>query len=108
MSGDMFQEMTGEKLQYRMIVIASTLIGFTLGLVGLSKIVKYTVPWLVLLYPSVIVLILTGLYYKFDRIRKAVTVGNGRRPDLRSWRHALFLWYYRQYDNEVCIIPSLW
>ncbi len=75
MSGDMFQEMTGEKLQYRIIVIASTLIGFTLGLVGLSKIVKYTVPWLVLLYPSVIVLILTGLYYKFDRIRKAVTVG---------------------------------
>ncbi len=75
MSGDMFREMSGDKLQYRVIVIASTIIGFTLGLVGLSRIVKYTVPWLVLLYPSVIVLILTALYYKFDRIRRAVTVG---------------------------------
>ncbi len=75
MSGDMFREMSGDKLQYRMIVIASTIIGFTLGLVGLSRIVKYTVPWLVLLYPSVIVLILTALYYRFDRIRRAVTVG---------------------------------
>lgn len=75
MAGDMFQEMTSEKLQYRVIVIASTLIGFTLGLVGLSRIVKYTVPWLVLLYPSVIVLILTGLYYRFDKIRRAVTAG---------------------------------
>ena len=53
----------------------STIIGFTLGLVGLSRIVKYTVPWLVLLYPSIIVLILSALYYKFDKIRRSVTVG---------------------------------
>lgn len=75
MAGDMFQEMTANKLQYRVTVIASTLIGFTIGLIGLSKIVKYTVPWLVLLYPSIVVLILTALYYKFDNIRRAVTVG---------------------------------
>jgi len=53
----------------------STIIGFTLGLVGLSRIVKYTVPWLVLLYPSIIIIILSALYYKFDKIRKSVTVG---------------------------------
>jgi len=75
MAGDMFQEMTREKLQYRVIVTASTLIGFVLGLVGLSRIVKYTVPWLVLIYPSIILLILCALYYRFDAIRKAVTVG---------------------------------
>lgn len=75
MSGDMFGEMTGNKLHYKAVVAASTVVGFVLGLVGLSRIVKYTVPWLVLLYPSVIVLIITGLYYDFDRIRRAVAAG---------------------------------
>ncbi len=75
MAGDMFSEMTGGKLNYRTLVIAATSIGFILGLVGLSRIVKYTVPWLVLLYPSVIVFILSGLYYNFDKIRNAVTAG---------------------------------
>jgi len=75
MSGDMFSEMTNGKLNYRVTVALSTIIGFTLGLVGLSRIVKYTVPWLVLLYPSIIIIILSALYYKFDKIRKAVTVG---------------------------------
>jgi len=75
MAGDMFSEMTNGKLSYRAIVALSTIIGFTLGLVGLSRIVKYTVPWLVLLYPSIIIIILSALYYKFDKIRKAVTIG---------------------------------
>ncbi|MEA1940182.1 MAG: branched-chain amino acid transport system II carrier protein [Candidatus Caldatribacteriota bacterium] len=75
MAGDMFSEMTNGKLNYRVTVTLSTIIGFTLGLVGLSKIVKYTVPWLVLLYPSIIVIILSALYYKFDKIRKSVTIG---------------------------------
>lgn len=75
MAGDLFSEMTKEKLSYRKIVIGATVIGFILGLVGLSRIVKYTVPWLVLLYPSIIVIILSGLYYKFDKIRRAVTGG---------------------------------
>ena len=75
MAGDMFSEMTNGKLNYRVTVALSTIIGFTLGLVGLSRIVKYTVPWLVLLYPSIIIIILSALYYKFDKIRKAVTVG---------------------------------
>jgi LIVCS family branched-chain amino acid:cation transporter len=75
MAGDMFFEMTNGKLKYRITVALSTIIGFTLGLVGLSRIVKYTVPWLVLLYPSIIIIILSALYYKFDKIRKSVTVG---------------------------------
>jgi len=75
MAGDMFSEMTNGKINYRVTVALSTIIGFTLGLVGLSRIVKYTVPWLVLLYPSIIIIILSALYYKFDKIRKSVTVG---------------------------------
>ncbi|WP_319559378.1 branched-chain amino acid transport system II carrier protein [Marispirochaeta sp.] len=75
MAGDMFSEMTGGKLKYRPVVIAATIAGFVLGLVGLSRIVNYTVPWLVLLYPSIVVIILSSLYYHFDRIKHAVTAG---------------------------------
>jgi len=55
--------------------VSLSIIGFILGLVGLSNIVKFTVPWLVLIYPFIIVLILSALYRKFDRIQKAVVVG---------------------------------
>ena len=75
MAGDMFLEMTKGKLSYRVTVTLATIIGFTLGLVGLSKIVKYTVPWLVLLYPSIVVLILSALYYNFAKIKNSVTIG---------------------------------
>jgi len=67
--------MTNNKMNYRLTVTLATVIGFTLGLVGLSKIVKYTVPWLVLLYPSIVVIILSALYYQFDRIKNSVTAG---------------------------------
>ena len=75
MAGDMFSEMTGGKLKYLHIVTAATAAAFILGLVGLSRIVKYTVPWLVLLYPSIVVFILSALYYKFDKIKRAVAGG---------------------------------
>lgn len=75
MAGDLFSEMTNGKINYRTIVITATVVGFVLGLVGLSRIVKYTVPWLVLLYPSIIVFILSGLYYNFEKITRAVTGG---------------------------------
>ncbi|WP_321990945.1 branched-chain amino acid transport system II carrier protein [Marispirochaeta aestuarii] len=75
MAGDMFSEMSGGKLKYRPIVIGATIAGFVLGLVGLSRIVNYTVPWLVLMYPSIIVIILSGLLYNFDRVKYAVSAG---------------------------------
>ena len=77
MAGDMFSEMSGGKLKYRPIVIGATIAGFVLGLVGLSRIVNYTVPWLVLMYPSIIVIILSGLLYNFDRLKYAVSAGVG-------------------------------
>ncbi len=75
MAGDMFLEMTKGQLSYRITVTLATIAGFTLGLVGLSRIINYTVPWLVLLYPSIVVIILSGLYAKFEKIRKTVAVG---------------------------------
>ena len=75
MAGDMFSEMSGGKVPYRVIVTGASLTGFVIGLVGLSRIVNYTVPWLVLLYPSIIVIIITALYRKFDEIRIPVVVG---------------------------------
>ena len=75
MAGDMFLEMSKGKVNYRTIVILATIAGFVLGLVGLSRIINYTVPWLVLLYPSIVVIILSGLYAKFESIKKTVAVG---------------------------------
>jgi LIVCS family branched-chain amino acid:cation transporter len=75
MAGDMFLEMSKGKLNYRTIVALATIAGFVLGLVGLSRIINYTVPWLVLLYPSIVVIILSGLYAKFEKFKKTVAVG---------------------------------
>ncbi len=75
MAGDMFSEMSGGRLSYRMIVTGASLAGFITGLVGLSRIVNYTVPWLVLLYPSIIVIIITALYRTFDEIRIPALTG---------------------------------
>ncbi|MDI9597131.1 MAG: branched-chain amino acid transport system II carrier protein [Atribacterota bacterium] len=75
MAGDMFLEMSKGKLNYRTIVALATIAGFVLGLVGLSRIINYTVPWLVLVYPSIVVIILSGLYAKFESIKKTVAVG---------------------------------
>ncbi len=61
-AGTFFEQITEGKLGYRQVVIASSACGFTLGLVGLSKIVGYTVPFLMLLYPALIVIIL-GTYF---------------------------------------------
>lgn len=61
-AGYFFEQMTGGKLPYSFTVVVSSIVGFLLGLVGLDRIVAYTVPWLNLLYPSLIVIIL-GSYF---------------------------------------------
>jgi LIVCS family branched-chain amino acid:cation transporter len=74
-AGDVFEEMSGGKLQYKYTVIASSLVGFLLGLIGLSKIVGYTTPWLMLVYPALVVLLLSGLYKNFQNIKVASAAG---------------------------------
>jgi Branched-chain amino acid permeases len=61
-AGTFFEQITEGKLSYKTVVIASSACGFALGLVGLSRIVGYTVPFLMLLYPALIVIIL-GTYF---------------------------------------------
>ena len=61
-AGAFFEQITEGKLTYRTVVVASSACGFALGLVGLSRIVGYTVPFLMLLYPALIVIIL-GTYF---------------------------------------------
>lgn len=73
-AGDVFSEMTDGRLSYRAIVAASSFTGFAIGLVGLSKIVGYTVPWLMLVYPAIIVL-LVGNLFDFGRAKRAIQAG---------------------------------
>lgn len=73
-AGDVFQEMSGGKLPYQAIVGASSIVGFGLGLVGLSRIVGYTVPWLMLVYPAIIVL-LVGNLFDFGKVKPALQAG---------------------------------
>ncbi|HPE91093.1 MAG TPA: branched-chain amino acid transport system II carrier protein, partial [Synergistales bacterium] len=70
-AGDVFQEMSGGKLQYKTIVAVSSLVGFGIGTVGLGKIVGYTVPWLMLVYPAIIVL-LVGSLFDFSKYKPAL------------------------------------
>ena len=71
-AGDVFQEMTGGKLKYEVTVGLSSLVGFLLGLFGLSTIIQYTTPWLMLLYPALVVILLGNLLPRFERIKNAV------------------------------------
>jgi LIVCS family branched-chain amino acid:cation transporter len=73
-AGDVFQEMSGGKLQYKTIVAVSSLVGFGIGMVGLGKIVGYTVPWLMLVYPAIIVL-LVGNLFDFGKFKPALQAG---------------------------------
>lgn len=59
------------KTNYKMVVTAVTLIGFTLSNVGLNQILKVSVPFLVTVYPLTIVLILltfVNRYFKNTRV----------------------------------------
>jgi len=74
-AGDTFEQMTNGKLKYKVIVGLSCLVGFLLGLVGLARIVRYTVPWLMLIYPALIVLLIMGLFPKFEKVKLATQAG---------------------------------
>jgi len=74
MAGDLLQEVTRGKIPYKLTTVVASVLGFVLGLVGLSRIVRYTIPWLMLIYPSVVVLILVSLSRPFfERFKPAIT-----------------------------------
>lgn len=74
-AGDVFQEITGGRLKYEVTVGLCSLAGFLLGLFGLSRIIQYAMPWLMLLYPALIVILIGNLFTGFERIRVAVAAG---------------------------------
>ncbi|MBN2051433.1 MAG: branched-chain amino acid transport system II carrier protein [Spirochaetales bacterium] len=74
-AGDTFEQMTGGKIPYKITVGASSLIGFLLGLVGLAKIVGFTVPWLMLIYPALVVILLMVLFSNFGKVKLATQAG---------------------------------
>jgi len=74
-AGDTFEQMTNGKLKYFTTVTLSSIIGFLIGLIGLSKVVGYTVPWLMLIYPALIVILIMSLFSKFDKVKLATQVG---------------------------------
>jgi len=75
MAGDMFKEVSKGKIPYVVTCALASVAGFALGLVGLSRIVRFTIPWLMLVYPSVIVMILASLSYKLPRFKAVVAAG---------------------------------
>jgi len=67
--------MTNGKLKYSLTVGLSSLVGFLLGLIGLSKIIGYTVPWLMLIYPALVVILIISLFPKFEKVKLAAQAG---------------------------------
>ncbi|WP_147533146.1 branched-chain amino acid transport system II carrier protein [Bacillus marasmi] len=60
------------KLSYRQVVLVVTLVGFTLSNLGLSQILKVSVPFLVTAYPLTIVLIMLTFFNHFFKNSRVV------------------------------------
>lgn len=72
-AGEYFENITKGKLKYRQIVVITCLISAFIAYNGVDKIVAYSVPVLLVLYPVIISLILLNvLSFKNDRIYKGV------------------------------------
>ncbi len=61
-------------LKNKTLVILSSIVGFILGNVGLSKIVRWTVPWLFLTYPALIVIIIFVNLLDWRKFRYVIMV----------------------------------
>ncbi|MDD2454552.1 MAG: branched-chain amino acid transport system II carrier protein [Synergistaceae bacterium] len=74
-AGTFFEQITNGGIKYKPMVIASSICGFAIGMVGLSRIVGYTVPFLSLLYPSLIVIILGTFFLDVGKYRSMLLGG---------------------------------
>lgn len=74
-AGRFFEELTANRLKYRTTVVLSSLVGFALGNVGLSRIVRYAVPWLTLCYPALVVIIAGTLFTDVRKTRLTLAGG---------------------------------
>lgn len=76
-SGQFFEDLSQGRYKYSSVVIVSTLVGFMLANFGLDKIVRWTVPWLTLTYPALIVMIVGTVCGLLDKNRLSMTWGAG-------------------------------
>lgn len=74
-AGTFFEQITNNAIKYKTMVIASSICGFILGMVGLSRIVGYTVPFLSFLYPALIVIIFGTFFLDVARNRPMLLGG---------------------------------
>ena len=74
-AGDTFEQLTNGKLKYLTTVILSSIVGFLIGVIGLSKVVGYTTPWLMLLYPTLLVILIMNLFSDFNSVKLATQAG---------------------------------
>lgn len=64
-SSQFLNELTKEKLGYKMWVFIMCIIGATIGSLGVGAIVKITLPIFLVIYPVIIVLVLLGSFDRF-------------------------------------------
>ena len=67
-----FNTVTKNRIAYQRVVLWSCLFSFITSNVGLTELIKFSVPFLVAIYPVVIVLVLTSLFARFIGERKAI------------------------------------
>ena len=81
-----FVKMTNGKISYRTWAILFTVFSFAVSNIGLSAIIEYSVPMLMLIYPPAIALILLAFIGKFFAHDRAVYVA----PMIGTWAAAIF------------------
>ena len=81
-----FVKMTHGKISYKVWAILFTLFSFAVSNVGLSAIIEYSIPVLMLIYPPAIALIILAFAGKFFRHDRAVYVS----VMIFTWAAAIF------------------
>ena len=81
-----FAKMTNGKISYRTWAILFTVFSFAVSNIGLSAIIEYSVPMLMLIYPPAIALILLAFIGKFFAHDRAVYVATM----IGTWAAAIF------------------
>jgi len=69
---DFFHRILGQRISYQRIVLAFTFFSFVASNVGLTALIRFSVPFLVAIYPIVIVLVVLSLFDGFIGARKEV------------------------------------
>lgn len=72
--GEYFSRLFHNRVSYNTVAVITTLVSFVLANMGLTNILKVSVPLLVFVYPIIIVLIMLSLLHNFFKGKKAVYV----------------------------------